>query len=125
MQYITYDEYINIGGQLDVTAFDRYSIRAFSMVNQETHGRIDKMAKVPDEVKHLCRDLIEYMHNNLNQDKSLSSISQSQGGVSEGEAYVYVKPSEHEARISEMIDDYLGSLKDDAGTPLLYRGAIG
>lgn len=123
MQYITYDEYASIGGVLDESAFNRYSVRAFSRIAQETHNRIDAMANIPDEVKHLCRDIIEYMHNNLNQDKSLSSTSQAQGGTSESEVYVYIKPSEHEAHITDVIYDYLASVTNDNGTPLLYRGA--
>ena len=122
MEYITYDEYNKIGGVLDSAAFNRYSLRTFSRIRQETYGRIDKMSAVPNEVKHLCRDLIEYMNNNLNQDKSLSSTSQSQGGASESEVYVYIKPSEHESHITDIINDYLASVTDDNGTPLLYRG---
>lgn len=124
MKYLTYDEYIEIGGILDLTAFDRYSLRAFSRIAQETHNRIDTMKQIPEEVLHLCRDLIEYMHNNLNQDKLLSSTSQAQGGTSESEVYVYIKPSEHEAHISDIIYDYLASITDDKGTPLLYRGCL-
>ena len=124
MEYIAYDEYIEIGGVLEPAAFDRYSIRAFSRIAQETHNRIDAMRIVPKEVKHLCRDIIEYMHNNLNQDKALSSQSQTQGGVSEGEVYVYIKPSEHENHISDIIYDYLASVEDDNGVPLLYKGCL-
>ena len=122
MEYITFDEYVEIGGILERTAFDRYSARTFSRIAEETQRRIDAMSIVPKEVKHLCRDLIEYMHNNLNQEKALSSTSQSQGGTSEGEVYVYIKPSEHENNISDIIYDYLGSVEDDNGVPLLYRG---
>lgn len=122
MEYLTYDEYKDIGGTLNPAAFSRYSLRAFARIRKETDGRIDKMLRIPKEVKHLCRDLIEYMSNNLNQDKALSSTSQQQGGSSESEVYVYIKPSEHEAYISEIIDNYLGALTDNKGTPLLYWG---
>ena len=121
-EYITYDEYVELGGVLKPATFDRYSTRAFSRVAQETQNRIDAMDIIPMAVKHLCRDLIDYMNNNMNQDKALSSTSQAQGGTSESEVYVYIKPSEHEAYISDIIFDYLGSLEDDKGTPLLYRG---
>lgn len=122
MKYITYDEYVEIGGILDPAAFDRYSLRAFSRVAQETHNRIDTMEAVPEEVKHLCRDLIEYMHNNLNQDKAVASASQSQGGASESESYVNKTYADNEKDIDGMIYDYLLSVSDDKGTPLLYRG---
>ena len=124
MKYLTYDEYIEIGGILDLTAFDRYSLRAFSRIAQETHNRIDTMKQIPEEVLHLCRDLIEYMHNNLNQDKSLSSTSQAQGGTSESESYVNKTYIDIEKDIEGLIYDYLLSVTDDKGTPLLYRGCL-
>ena len=124
MEYITYEEYKSIGGVLDISAFSRYSFRAFSRITQETQARIVSMAVIPEEVKHLCRDLIEYMCNNMNQDKSLSSSSQSQGGASESESYPYIKTEDHETYIVELIYDYLSSVTDNNGTPLLYRGCV-
>lgn len=124
MEYLSYDEYYEMGGVLEPVVFARYSTRVFSRIAQETGNRINAMADVPKEVKALCCDLIEYMYNNLSNDKPLSSTSQSQGGASEGEAYVYIKPSEHEAQISTIINDYLAVITDDNGTPLLYRGCM-
>lgn len=121
-EYLTFDEYKEIGGVLDSAAFDRYSVRAFSRINQETHNRVSQMGSVPDAVKHLCRDLIEYMSNNLSQDKAISSVSQSQGGASESESYVNKTADDMDNDISNLIYDYLASLTDDRGTPLLYRG---
>lgn len=124
MDYLTYDKYTEIGGILELAAFNRYSVRTFAVIAQETSRRIDNMKQIPIEVEHLCRDLIEYMHNNLNQDKALSSSSQSQGGVTEGEVYVYIKPSEHNEQIRNITYDYLANVLDDTGTPLLYRGCL-
>lgn len=122
MNYITYDEYKKIGGILDDTAFNRFAMRTFSIITKETHKRIENMKYIPEEVKHACRDIIEYMHNNLSSDKALSSTSQAQGGVSESEVYVYIKPSEHKDAIIDIVYDYLSDLLDDTGTQLLYRG---
>ena len=122
MQYLTFEEYSQIGGTLDVTAFDRYSVRVFSRIKQETQGRIEKMAVVPDEVKHLCRDLIEYMHNNVKTEREIASASQSQGGASESESYVNKTYADKEAELSNIIYDYLASVTTDTGVSLLYRG---
>ena len=122
MEYLTYDEYKEIGGVLDPAAFDRYSIRAFSRITQETHNRIDAMAIVPKEVKNLCRDLIEYMYHNVGQEKAVTSESQSQGGSSESISYANKTSSDNQKEIDDMIYDYLASVFDDDGTPLLYRG---
>ena len=122
MEYLTYDDYKKIGGVLESTAFNRYSVRAFSRIDQETHNRLSQIAIIPDAVKHLCRDLIEYMSNNLSQDKALTSVSQSQGGASESESYVNKTINDIDNDISSLIYDYLASITDDNGTPLLYRG---
>ncbi len=122
-EYLTYDEYNKIGGVLDSAAFNRYSVRAFSRISQETHNRISQMSDVPVAVKHLCRDLIEYMSNNLSQKKALSSVSQSQGGASESESYMNKTAEDIDSDISNLIYDYLASVTDDFGVPLLYRGA--
>ena len=122
MNFITYDEYSVIGGVLDVAAFERYSARAFSKITTETHGRIASMASVPNEVKHLCRDLIEYLFYNVKQEKAIASTSQSQGGASESESYTNKTSKDIEDDIDGLIYDYLASVVDDNGTPLLYRG---
>lgn len=114
MQYITYDEYENLGGVLDVTAFNRYSVRAFGRITQRTQGRIGE-DNITAEVKNLCRDLIEYFANNDVVKQKISSASQSMGGVSESESYVVKTSSDIENDIEEMFRDYLPP-------ELLYRG---
>ena len=47
MQYLDYQEYVSIGGICDATAFVRFSDRAFGIVDNATHNRIESMAEVP------------------------------------------------------------------------------
>ena len=122
MQYLTYDEYVNIGGELAEAAFKRNIDRACGMVNNATFNRVLSMDKVPEQVKALCRDLVDYIDNNMNAKGMVSSRSQSSGGVSESESYTVISKEEQLQDIDEMICDYLLSINDDNGTPLLYRG---
>ncbi len=122
MQYLTFKEYTEIGGMCEETAFNRNIVRASGIITNATFGRIEKMLSVPDEVKALCRDLIEYIHNNPSTEKSISSKSQSAGGVSESESFIVKSKDEQAQDIENMVFDYLMSVKDNAGTPLLYRG---
>ena len=122
MTYLTYEEYSNMGGVLDLTAFNRFSDRAFGIVDNATHNRIDCMADVPQRAKSLCRDLVEYLARYSTSDMVVSSRSQSAGGVSESESYVTKTDVELQADIDNMIADYLMAETDDNGTPLLYRG---
>lgn len=122
MTYLTYEEYSNMGGVLDLTAFNRNIDRACGIIDNATHNRIECMAEVPQRAKALCRDLVEYIARYSTSDMVVSSRSQSAGGVSESESYVTKTDVELQADIDNMIVDYLMAETDDNGTPLLYRG---
>jgi hypothetical protein len=124
MTYLTYEEYSKIGGICDVTAFNRFSDRAFGIIDNATHNRIECMAEVPQKAKALCRDLVEYLARYSTSDMIVSSRSQSAGGVSESESYITKTDTELQADIDNMITDYLLMEKDNNGTPLLYRGCL-
>ena len=124
MQYLTYEEYTEIGGTLDLTAFNRNIDRACGVVDTETRNRVENMKEMPRQVKACCRDLTEYLHNNSTLAKSVSSKSQSAGGVSESESYSEKTAEDMFGDIMNILYDYLGSLTDDKGTPLMYRGAM-
>ena len=123
MIYIDFEEYKEIGGVLDLTAFNRNIDRACGIIDNATHNRIECMAKVPQKVKAVCRDLIEYLVEN-NTTKIVTSKSQSAGGVSESESYATKTADDIYGDIQNMLYDYLGNEKTDNGIPLLYRGAV-
>ena len=122
MIYLTYEEYSNIGGICDLTAFNRNIARACGATDNATHNRVECMAEVPQRAKALCRDLVEYLARYSTSNTVVSSRSQSAGGVSESESYVTKTDVELQADIDNMIVDYLMAETDDNGTPLLYRG---
>ena len=124
MQYLDYQEYVSIGGICDTTAFNRNIARASGMIDNATFCRIEKMSKVPENAKHLCRDLIEYLVRNNATDLTVTSRSQSAGAVSESESYAVKTIEEAQEEITRMIYDYLGGCFDDNGNLLLYRGAM-
>ena len=122
MIYLTYEEYLNIGGICDLTVFNRFSDRAFGIVDNATHNRIEYMLEVPQRAKALCRDLVEYLARNDTTEIAVTSRSQSAGGVSESESYVTKTADDVYSDIQNMIYDYLLNVTDDNGTSLLYRG---
>ena len=124
MQYLTYEEYTEIGGTLDLTAFNRNIDRACGVIDNATHNRIECMAEVPQRAKALCRDLVEYLARNDTTEIAVTSRSQSAGGVSESESYATKTADDVYGDIQNMIYDYLLNITDDNGTPLLYRGAM-
>ena len=124
MTYLTYEEYQKIGGICDLTAFNRFSDRAFGIVDNATHNRIEPMHGVPKNAKALCRDLVEYLARNDTTEIAVTSRSQSAGGVSESESYATKTADDVYGDIQNMIYDYLLNVTDDNGTPLLYRGCL-
>ena len=124
MTYLSFEEYSNMGGVLDLTAFNRNIDRAGGIIDNATHNRIECMAKTPQRAKALCRDLVEYLANDFGSSKQISNHSQSAGGVSESESFVIRSIEERAGEIDDMVKDYLLNEVDDNGTPLLYRGCL-
>ena len=124
MIYLTYDEYSTMGGICDLTAFNRNIDRACGIIDNATHNRVECMVEVPQRAKALCRDLVEYLARNDTIEKTVTSRSQSAGGVSESESYANKTADDVYGDIQNMLYDYLGNETDDNGTPLLYRGCL-
>ena len=122
MEYLTYEEYKTMGGTLEETAFDRNIIRVSGELDSRTKCRIRGMVEIPYAVKVLCADLVEYYAANVTNGKVISSKSTTSGPVSESESYTVKTVEDTENDIENLFYSYLGSLTDDNGTPLLYRG---
>ena len=123
MIYLTYEQYTEIGGVLEMTAFERYIDRVCGIIDNATFGRLEKMTEIPRQVRACCRELVEYMAKNVEQG-NVSSQSQSAGGVSESVTYTNKTTEDVENECANIIFDFLGNVKTDNGTPLLYRGAM-
>ena len=124
MQYLTYEEYKSMGGELNEAAFLRNVDRACGFVDLHTQSRLQSVLEVSARVKACVRDLVEYLANNVSSGKSVTSKSQSAGGVSESESYATKNTDEINAEMLNIVYDYLASEADDRGTPLMYRGAM-
>ena len=124
MQYLTYEEYTEIGGTLDLTAFKRNIDRACGIIDIHTKSRLQSVLEVSQMAKACVRDLVEYLANNLSSGKAVTSKSQSAGGVSESESYATKTTDEMNGEMLNIVYDYLATETDDCGTPLMYRGAM-
>lgn len=122
MQYLTYEEYKELGGEVcDLTAFKRYISRACGIIRKETHNRIEQMKETPVEVKFACREIIEYLAKNVTDGK-ITSKSQTAGAISESESYIIKSVDDVQNEIDSILLDYLSGVTDHKGTPILYRG---
>ena len=123
MQYLTYEEYTEIGGTLDLTAFKRNIDRACTMIDIRTQLRLEAFEDMPQIVKIVCADLVEYIATNAVEKPIVSSKSQSAGGVSESESYA-VKTADDFASDIDRIFEPLATVKTKNGVSILYRGAM-
>ena len=122
MIYLTYDEYTEIGGTLDLTAFNRNIDRASVMIDNRTKSRLECFKEIPQIVKFVCADLVDYISTNT-VEKTVTSKSQSAGGVSESESYG-VKTAEDYSADLDRIFEPLAVVKTKNGISILYRGAM-
>lgn len=122
MRYLTYDDYLNIGGTLEKTAFERVIDRACGIVDSYTQRRLQNVMIKSDGVKACLRDVCEQLSKDSENDGKISSSSQSAGGVSESVTYATTSIDDRNAMISGIIYDYLATETDDDGTPLMYKG---
>ena len=122
MTYLTYDEYSEMGGVLNLAAFSRNIDRACAMIDNRTQLRLEQFENIPSLVKIVCADLVDYISTNT-VEKSITSKSQSAGGVSESESYT-VKTAEDYAADLDRIFEPLAIIKTKNGISILYQGAM-
>jgi hypothetical protein len=124
MQYLSYDEYINLGGNLlDLSAFQKNIDRACAMADGRTKGRLAKFEEVPMLAKIVIRDTVDYISSNSVEKPIVSSKSQSAGGVSESESYT-IKTAEDYHTDLDRIFEPLSTIYTANGVCLTYRGAM-
>ena len=123
MQYLTYEEYTEIGGTLDLAAFNRNIDRACAMIDIRTQSRLEEFESIPQIVKIVCEDLVGYIATNAVEKPIVSSKSQSAGGVNESESYA-VKTADDFANDLDRIFEPLGVVKTKNGVSIMYRGAM-
>ena len=123
MTYLTYEEYSNMGGTLDLTAFNRNIDRACAMIDNRTQSRLECFKEIPQIVKAVCADLVDYIANNSVDKVIVTSKSQSAGGVSESESYATKNAEDYSADLDRIFEP-LAVVKTENGVSVLYKGAM-
>lgn len=123
MIYLTYEEYSEIGGILDLTAFNRNIDRACAMIDNRTQSRLECFEEIPQIVKVVCADLVEYISTNTVEKPIVTSKSQSAGGVSESESYATKTAEDYSADLDRIFEP-LAVVKTKNGISITYRGAM-
>lgn len=135
--YLTYEEYQDMGGQLDEATFTDCSYDAESIIDWYTFGRLKRVTNLGPEVKRCMYQLIKMI--NLKADL----VAQSSGGIAgsyrkeagivqqlnDGVSTTYNVLTTAELlgqfgkqELQDMITRYLSEVVDDLGRKVLYRG---
>ncbi len=117
MQYLTYEEYKALGGELTETAFNKYGYQAEMRIKAETHNRI---AEPGEAVKRCMARLIDILSKaDTTNAGDVSSFSHD--GLTQ--SFAVKNSEEYTKEANEIIYTYLIHEVDKKGIPLLYRGA--
>ena len=123
MTYLTYEEYSNMGGVLDLTAFNRNIDRACAMIDIRTQLRLETFEEIPQIVKVVCRDLVDYISTNSVEKPIVTSKSESQGPISESISYATKTAEDYSADLDRIFEP-LGLVKTKNGIQIDYRVAM-
>ena len=108
-QYLTYDEYIVLGGTLDQTPFNLLEYDVRKEIDKQTLGRLVNLEEQREEVKMCVWELINLQHSINN-------------GVDISGKVVNYKSEEIAKVKSDTIRRYLLNCCLEDGTHYLYRG---
>ena len=124
MAYLTYDEYVQLGGQMSESDFVLAEFKARSRIDYMTLGRVKNMSVVPEEVKMAIMVIMKVDAKYSAEAQADSAIvssfstdgySESYGGASEQSRAV-------EAQTNGEVKKMLFGVVDANGVPLIYRG---
>ena len=112
-----------MGGVLDLTAFNRNIDRACAMIDIRTQLRLETFEEIPQIVKVVCRDLVDYISTNSVEKPIVTSKSESQGPISESISYATKTAEDYSADLDRIFEP-LGLVKTKNGIQIDYRGAM-
>ena len=123
-QYLSYEEYVVLGGKLGEAEYPSAELKARRRIDAMTHGRVARMARVPEEVKAAVAEIIdvEAVYGATAQAAAPVAESFSTDGYSESYGDARARGQEVRRQLAEGIAALLDGVTDDEGTPLLYAG---
>lgn len=123
-QYLTYQEYLALGGTLDEMPFNLLEYNARKKIDERTFGRLVDKGQEYQEVKLCVYDMITTLNSYSSydtQNKAISSESTDGYSISYGtpqKSIIEAKNSE----LEDIMNSYLANVVIN-NVPVLYRGA--
>ena len=127
-QYLTYNEYKALGGNLDITPFNLLEFEARKKIDNRTQNRIKYMNSKPEEVK-LCvnamiNTLVQYVIDSskgINKNVASESIDgYSVSFITGSQVQEAIKSKKSE--LEDIMQTYLGDIRTSDNIPVLYLG---
>ena len=123
-QYLTYQEYLALGGTLDEMPFNLLEFNARKKIDERTFGRLIDKGQEYKEVKLCIYNMIITLNSYSSydtQNKAISSESTDGYSISYGTPQKSITEAKN-SELEDIIDTYLSNLIVD-DVPVLYRGA--
>lgn len=135
MAYLSYLEYMEMGGTLEETTFNSYAVDADTIIDWYTFNRLWGEETIPERVKQCEFQLIKFVQTKANlitPDTSATGgvnagaqvMAQSNDGVSVEYSVLHADEIYHNCKdeIEDLVKRYLQGVMNSLGRKLLYRG---
>ena len=131
--YLTFDEYTDMGGNLDETAFEDFEFEAGCQVDYWTFNRLKNDTEYPDALKRVIYKLIQVAQAKQNsltagnsQDGTGTAMVSSQSNDGVSVSWNVMSASQLFDNLKDETEDIirkgLYGVRDSLGHRLLYRG---
>ena len=123
-QYLTYQEYLALGGTLEEMPFNLLEYNARKKIDERTFGRLVDKGQEYQEVKLCVYNMITTLNSYSSydtQNKAISSESTDGYSISYGTPQKSITEAKN-SELEDVINSYLANVVID-NVPVLYRGA--
>lgn len=122
--FLTFNDYSNMGGDMDLDEFNRFEYKARAFINQTTHNRIRDETPVRECVQKAMFELIDLLKSKSAAEDSGSTgvSSKTNDGVSVTYASGESVDQYWKRKTNSVLVEYLADEVDSRGIPLLYGG---
>lgn len=125
-KYLSYEEYLDLGGTLEDTPFSLFEYKAEMEINKNTFNRLVNLSEIPKEVKLCVYELIDLISIYSKSTVHTGVSSESTDGYSiTYSTDNYEASKTYKQKIKDTIKTYLSEVKLTTGNkevPVLYRG---
>ena len=123
-QYLTYQEYLALGGTLEEMPFNLLEYNARKKIDERTFGRLVDKGQEYQEVKLCVYNMITTLNSHSSYDTQNKAISSE---TIDGYSVSYGTPQkstteDKNSELEDIMNSYLANIVID-NVPVLYRGA--